>query len=102
MSVQVQGGSVGLNRLVLTATQGVALRLKDAHLSALRDVQAQGAAGDMVVEADSWVQTEASSLDELRSRYSNAFTISNPAALHLQTETSSEEKRSRMGKGDLS
>ena len=83
-AMQVEGGSVGLQSLVLTATQGVALRLKEAHLSALSDVQAQGAAGDVVVEADSWVQTEASSLDELRSRWGNALTISNPAALHLQ------------------
>ena len=82
--MQVEGGSVGLKSLILTAAHGVALRLKEAHLTALRDVQAQGAAGDMVVEADSWVQTEASSLDELRSRSGNAFTISNPAALHLQ------------------
>ena len=83
-AMQVEGGSVGLQSLILTAAHGVALRLKEAHLTALSDVQAQGAAGDMVVEADSWVQTEASSLDELRSRSGNAFTISNPAALHLQ------------------
>jgi hypothetical protein len=82
--MHVEGGSVGLNSLVLTATHGVALCLKEARLSSLRDVQAQGAAGDMVVEADSWVQTEANSLDELRSRSGNAFTISNPDALHLQ------------------
>ena len=83
-AMQVEGGAVGLKSLILTAAHGVALRLKEAHLTALSDVQAQGAAGDMVVEADSWVQTEASSLDELRSRSGNAFTISNPAALHLQ------------------
>ncbi len=101
-AVQVEGGSVGLQSLVLTAKHGVALRLKDAHLTALREVHAQGAAGDIVVEADSWVQTEASSLDELCSLDGNAFTISNPAALHLQKESSSEEKRSRMERSDLS
>jgi hypothetical protein len=83
-AMQVEGGSVGLSSLVLTAAHGVALRLKEAHLTSLREVKAQGAAGDIVVEADSWVQTEASSLDELRSRSGNGFTITNPAALHLQ------------------
>ena len=87
-AMQVEGGSVGLKSLVLTATDGVALRLKDAHLTSLREVKAQGAAGDIVVEADSWVQTEATSLDELRSLDGNAFTITNAAALHLQKEPS--------------
>jgi hypothetical protein len=101
-AMQVEGGTVGLKSLMLTATQGVALRLKEAHLTVLQGVQAQGAVGDIVVEADSWVQTEASSLYELRSRSDNAFTISNQDALHLQKASSSEEKRSRMERSELS
>jgi hypothetical protein len=94
-AMQVEGGSVGLQSLVLRATHGVALRLKEAHLSSLQGVQAHGEVGDMVVEADSWVQTGASSPEELRSRSGNVFTISSPDALHLQKEPSSEEKRNR-------
>ena len=58
-AVQVEGGAVGLDGLDIKAADGVALRLKDAHLSSLHAVKAQGAAGDVVVESSSEVKTDA-------------------------------------------
>ena len=42
---------MGLEDLEIKAADGVALRLKNARVSALRAVKAEGASGDVVVEA---------------------------------------------------
>ena len=61
-----------------------ALRLKDAHLTSLRAVKAQGSAGDVVVETDSQVQTDAESVEVLRITSGNAFTVTGSTFLSLK------------------
>lgn len=82
-AIQVEGGSVGLEDLDIKAADGVALRLKDAHLSSLRAVKAQGAAGDVVVETSSQVKTDAESVEALSKTSGNAFTITGSTFLSL-------------------
>ena len=48
--------------------------MKDAHLSSLQAVKAQGAAGDVVVESSSQVKTDALSGEALGKTSGNAFT----------------------------
>jgi hypothetical protein len=83
-AIQIEGGSVGLEDLEIKAVDGVALRLKDAHLSSLRGVKAQGAAGDIVVEASSQVKTAAESVEALGKTSGNAFTVTGSKFLSLQ------------------
>ena len=83
-AVQVEGGAVGLEDLDIKAADGVALRLKDAHLSSLKAVKAQGAAGEVVVESSSEVKTDALSGEALGKTSGNAFTVSGSAFLSLQ------------------
>ena len=82
--VQVEGGAVGLEDRAIKAADGVALRLKDAHLSSLRAVKAQGAAGDGVVESSSQVKTDALSVQTLSKTSGNAFTIAGSTCLALR------------------
>lgn len=83
-AVQVEGGAVGLDGLDVKAAEGVALRLKDAHLSSLQAVKAQGAAGDVVVESSSQMKTAALSGEALGKTSGNAFTVAGSTFLSLQ------------------
>jgi hypothetical protein len=82
-AVQVEGGAVGLQDLAIKAADGVALRLKDSHLSWLPAVKAQGAAGDGVVESSSQVKTDALSVQAVSKTSGNAFTIAGSTFLAL-------------------
>jgi len=83
-AIHIEGGSVGLQDLDIKAVDGVALRLKDAHLSSLRAVKAQGKAGDVVVESSSQVKTDAESVEVLSQTSGNAFTVTGSTFLSLQ------------------
>jgi hypothetical protein len=82
-AAHVEGGSVSLEGLALTATDGCALRLKDATLTALPATNARGVSGDVVVESNSQVITDARSVDELTGAFGNAFTVLGSATLQL-------------------
>lgn len=83
-AIQVEGGSIALQDLEITAADGVALRLNEARLSSLRAVKAHGAAGDVVVESSSEVKTGAESVEQWRQTSGNAFTVTNAELLKLQ------------------
>ena len=83
-AVYIEGGSVGLEGLDIKAADGIALRLKDAYLSKLAAVGAQGSAGDVVVESRSEVKTDAESVEELSQTSGNAFTLTGSTFLSLQ------------------
>ena len=75
---------MGLEDLDIKAVDGVGLRLKNAHVSSLRGVKAQGAAGDVVVEASSQVKTDAESVEALEKTSGNAFTVVGSTFLSFQ------------------
>ncbi len=83
-SIVVEGGTVALTNLEVTARSGVAIRLRGANVTAMLGVSAQGAAGDVVVEADSKVTTEATTTEALTSASGSALMVSGPGKIDLQ------------------
>jgi len=84
-AVYIEGGSVGLEGLDIKAADGIALRLKDAYLSKLAAVGAQGSAGDVVVESRSQVKTDAESVEELSQTSGKVLYLLQPSSHLLQT-----------------
>ena len=83
-AVVVDGGTVPLTNLDVTAERGAAIRLKGAKVTAMLGVAARGAAGGVVVESDSRVTTEATTTEALASTLGNAFAVSGPEKIDLQ------------------
>jgi hypothetical protein len=82
-AVVVEGGVVPLTNLEMSAENGAAVRLRGAHITALLGVIAHGSAGDLVVESDSKVVTDATATENLESGFGNAFKVSGPGRLDL-------------------
>jgi len=83
-AVVVEGGTMPLTNLDISAENGAAVRLKNANLTAMIGVIACGSTGDVIVEADSNVVVDADSVDKLRASYGNSFKVSGPGKLVLR------------------
>jgi len=83
-AIRVVDGALPLDGLRILAEDGIAVRLQDARLAALRNTTARGSAGDVVVEGASTLSAEASSVDELATGFGNAFTVSGSGSLDLR------------------
>ena len=79
--IQVEGGTIPLVDLEITAENGVAVKLNKATITDFRNTKARGAVGDLVVESDSRVTTGAGSVEELSQGFRNSFKVSGPASL---------------------
>jgi hypothetical protein len=83
-AIRVVDGVLPLDGLRILAEDGIAVRLQDARLAALRNTTARGSAGDVVVEGASTLNAEAGSVAELATGFGNAFTISGSGRLELR------------------
>jgi hypothetical protein len=83
-AIRVVNGVLPLDGLRILAEDGIAVRLQDARLAALRNTTARGSAGDVVVEGASTLNAEASSVAELATGFGNAFTVSGSGRLELR------------------
>jgi hypothetical protein len=83
-AIVVEGGTMPITNIDVTAEIGAAVRLKGANLTALLGVAARGSAGDVVVESDSKAVSDAGSVDKLSRGSGNSFIVSGPGKLELQ------------------
>jgi hypothetical protein len=83
-ALHIDGGALGLHDTEVTAADGAAIRLTGATLTELRGVTANGTHGDVVIDQDSSLVTEAATADP-STRDGNQFTITGPATLRPTT-----------------